>query len=120
MKQELEKLFDLTVCEGSILKFLNLRVVQSPSGVSFDQTQHIQCTILSEYFQDIPPTSIPWQLYPFSLDAGFEKKLYESPPLTGIALMNATKKFCFTFGRVLGSLMHITTVSRPDLAYSII
>jgi hypothetical protein len=65
LKQELEKLFDLTVCEGSVLKFLNLRVVLSPSSVSLDQTQHIQCTILSEYFQDIPPTSIPQQLYPF-------------------------------------------------------
>jgi hypothetical protein len=33
--------------------------------------------------------------------------------------MNATKKFRCTFGHVMGSLMHITTVSRPDLAYSI-
>jgi len=32
LKQELEKLFDLTVCECSILKFLNLRVVLSPSS----------------------------------------------------------------------------------------
>jgi len=119
LKAELEKLFDLTVCEGTILKFLNLRIVQSPSGVSFDQTQHIQRTILSEYFKDIAPSSIPRQLYPFPIDAAFEKKLYECPPLTGIALTNATKNFRFAFSHVVGSLMHITTVSRPDLAYCV-
>jgi hypothetical protein len=67
------ELFDLTVCEGSLLKFLNLRIVQSPSGISFDQKQHIQCTILLEYFKDVPPTSIPRQLHPFPIDASFEK-----------------------------------------------
>jgi hypothetical protein len=88
--------------------------------VSFDQTHHIQQTILSEYFKDIPPSSIPCQLYPFPLNAAFERKLYESPPLTGIDLTNATKKFHFPFGHVVGGLMHITSVSRPDLSYSVI
>ena len=37
---ELEKVFDLTVNEGSILKFLNICIVQSPAGISFDQTNH--------------------------------------------------------------------------------
>jgi len=81
--------------------------------------QHIQRTILAEYFKDIPPTSILKQLYPFPLDASFEMRLYESPPLTGVDLTNATKKFRFAFGHVVGGLMHITTVSRPDLAYSV-
>ena len=119
LKAELEKLFDLTVCEGSVLKFLNLRIVTSPSGVSFDQTSHIQRTILSEYFKDIPSASIPGQLYPFPLDTSFEKRLYESPPLTGIDLTNATKKFRFAFSHIVGSLMHISTISRPDLAYCV-
>jgi len=119
LKMELQKLFDLTVCEGSLLNFLNLRIVQSPFGISFDQTSHIQKTILAEYFKDIPSTSIPKQLYPFPLDASFERKLYESPPLTGIDLVTATKKFRFSFGHVVGMLMHILTVSRPDLSYSV-
>jgi len=67
------ELFDLTVCEESLLKYLNLRIVQSPSGISFDQKQYIQRTILSEYFKDVPPTSIPRQLYPFPIDVNFEK-----------------------------------------------
>ncbi len=62
LKTELEKLFDLTVSEGAVLKFLNLRIIQSPSGISFDQTNHIKNTVLSEYFRDVLVTSIPRQL----------------------------------------------------------
>jgi hypothetical protein len=58
LKAELEKIFDLTVCEGSVLKFLNLRIIQSPAGISFDQMQHIQDTLLYDYFKDIPKDSI--------------------------------------------------------------
>jgi hypothetical protein len=119
LKASLKQLFDLTVCEGSVLKFLNLRIVQSPSGISFDQTRHIQHVILSEYFKDIPPSSIKRQMYPFPLEPSFEKQLYEAPPLTGVELTAVTKRFRFAFGHVVGGLMHITTVSRPDLAYSV-
>ncbi len=74
-----------------MLKFLYLRIIQSPAGTSIDQTQHIQNKILYEYFKDIPSDSIPRQLYPFPIDASFEKKLYEAPPLTGVDLSNITK-----------------------------
>jgi len=119
LKADFEKLFDLTICEGSVLKFLNLRIIQSPTGISFDQTQHIQNTVLYDYFKGVPPGSIPRQLYPFPLDAAFEKCLYEASPLQGIDLTNVTKRYCFSFGHLVGCLMHIAHVSRPDLAYSI-
>ena len=119
LKAELEKIFDLAVCEGSVLKFLNLRIIQSPAGISFDQTQHIQNTLLYDYFKDIPKDSITRQLYPFPLDATFEKRLYEAPPLQGIELTSVTKKYRFSFGHLVGCLMHIAHVSRLDLAYSI-
>jgi hypothetical protein len=91
LKHELEKLFDLTVCEGSVLKFLNLRIIQSPIGISFDQTKQIRQTLLHDYFKDVPPKSITKQLYPFPLDASFEKKLYEAALLTGSELKAVTK-----------------------------
>jgi hypothetical protein len=119
LRQELEKLFDLTVTEGSILKFLNLRIVQSPAGISFDQTQHIRSVLLAEYFAGTDPKSIKMQPYPFPLDASFERRLYEAAPLTGIDLNNATKRFGFAFGHIVGGLMHITTISRPDLSYCV-
>jgi len=119
LKSELEKLFDLTVCEGSILKFLHLQIIQSPFGVSFDQTTHIKNTILHDYFKEILATSIPCQLYPFPIDASFECHLYKAPPLSGLDLVNVTKCFRFSFGHLVGGLMHITQVSRPNLSYSV-
>ncbi len=119
LRQELEKLFDLTVTEGSVLKFLNLRIVQSPAGISFDQTQHIRSILLGEYFANVDPRSIKMHPYPFPLEASFERRLFEAIPLTGIDLTNATKRFGFAFGHIVGGLMHITTISRPDLSYCV-
>lgn len=48
LKGDLEKLFDLTCSEGSILQFLNLRITQSPQRVSMDQIGHIKSKILQE------------------------------------------------------------------------
>ena len=42
LKAKLNKMFDLTSKEDAILKFLNLHIVQSLAGISFNQTQHIQ------------------------------------------------------------------------------
>jgi hypothetical protein len=93
--------------------------VQSPCGISFDQTKHIQNIILGEYFKGVSHSSIKMQPYPFPLEASFEKKQYESPPLTGIDLTNATKCFGFSFSHIVGGLMHIMTVSHPDVAYCV-
>jgi hypothetical protein len=79
-------MFDLTSKQGSVLKFLNLRIVQSPLGVSFDQTKHITTQIIEPYFGKTPSSSIPHHLYPFPIEAPFESKLYEAPPLTGLDL----------------------------------
>jgi hypothetical protein len=86
LRAELQKMFDLTCKQGSILKFLNLHLIQSPNGVSIDQTQHIKTHVLDPYFTDVPPTSIPHHYYPFPIEASFEQMLYEAPPLTGIDL----------------------------------
>jgi hypothetical protein len=117
LKQALEKLFDLTCAEGSKIKLLNLQIVQSHAGISFDQTDHVHLTILEEYFRTVPTASIPYQPFPFPILASFEKTLYESVPLLGIALALAVKCLGFSFGHIVGMLMHINVISRPDLAY---
>jgi hypothetical protein len=58
LRRELEKLFDLTVSEGSVLKFLNLHIVQSLAGISFDQMHHIHNNLLAKYFANVDPKSI--------------------------------------------------------------
>jgi hypothetical protein len=63
---ELRQMFHLT--SKSVLKFLSLHIVQSPLGVSLDQTKHITTQIIKPYFEKIPSLSIPHLLYPFPID----------------------------------------------------
>jgi hypothetical protein len=51
LKIDLEKLFKLTLQEGFVLQFLNIRIVQSPTGISIDQTDHIIESIVEPYFK---------------------------------------------------------------------
>ncbi len=117
LKQELEKLFDLTCLEGHTLRFLNLHIVQSPNGVSMDKTTHIKSKVLHEYFLDFPPMSIPKTYYPFPIEASFEQLLYEAPPLVGRDLQVKEKSFRFSFNQLVGALMHVASISCLDLAY---
>jgi hypothetical protein len=50
LKTALGTFFDLTINQGTTLKFLNMRIIQTPCGISFDQTKHIQSQILETYF----------------------------------------------------------------------
>ncbi len=53
-EQHVKQFVDITVQTGSVLKYLNIRVVQSEFGVSFNQTHHIKTTIIDKWF---PPSS---------------------------------------------------------------
>jgi hypothetical protein len=41
LNSKMEALIEVTLQEGSILRFLNVRIIQSPAGISIDQTDHI-------------------------------------------------------------------------------
>jgi hypothetical protein len=118
LKQELEKIFDLTVRMGTTLRYLNIRIIQSPAGISIDQSQHIKTHILDVYFKNVSPSAIPKKLYPFLIKPSFEQKRFEAPPLIGADLLRKEKDFGFPFRQLVGSLLHITTISRPDLCYT--
>lgn len=72
--KELKYLFEFTMMQGMSLKFLNLRIIQSPHGISIYQTQHIECNILRPYWKasydsrDIPITHDPFPLDPSFAD----------------------------------------------------
>ena len=50
VRDHLKQYAGVTTQEGPELKYLNLRIVQSKYGASFDQTDHIQSTILDHWF----------------------------------------------------------------------
>ena len=46
---EFDRYFEYTVRTGMELAFLNYRIIQSPYGISIDQSTHIRQTILHKY-----------------------------------------------------------------------
>jgi hypothetical protein len=79
LKQELEKIFDLTIHMGSTLCYLNIHIIQSPAVISIDQSQHIKAHIIDPYFKDVPTSSIPKRLHPFPIESYYEQLLFEAP-----------------------------------------
>jgi hypothetical protein len=86
LKQCLEELFVLTLQEGNAIRFLNLQIIQSPHGISIDQTDHIVDTITGPYFKHRTTSKLLAIISPFQTDSDFETTLYDSPILTGSAL----------------------------------
>jgi hypothetical protein len=108
----------ILLVEREILTFLNLCIIQSPSGVSIDQTQHITSIILGEYFKGVSSSSIPFKPFPFPIEPAFEQELHEAAPLVGPSLKAKEKEFGFAFSHVVGGLMHIAGITRIDLSYA--
>ena len=71
--------------EGSVLKYLNFRIFQSPIGFSIDQTDHIM-EIVNEWF---PTGKFRNVDTPFRTDSSYEKELLAALPLTGNSLHKA-------------------------------
>ena len=109
----LRRAFQVTSQEGTLLKFLNFTIVQSPHGISADQTTHIG-EMLTKYFRDgvhVQKTDTPLRS-----DRQYREEIYNSMPASPTELKALEKEFGFKFGTVYGELMHISAWSRPDLA----
>ena len=68
----------MKVKKGSVLKYLNLRICQSPLGFSIDKTYHIM-ELVNEWF---PTGSFRNVDTPFRTDSSYEKELLAALPLT--------------------------------------
>ena len=61
----------MKVQEGSVLRYLNLRIYQSPLGFSIDQKNHIM-ELINEWF---PTGEFRNVDTPFWIDSSYEKEL---------------------------------------------
>ena len=100
-------MFEYTTDEGTTLQFLNMRIIQTQEGISFDQTQHIENKILPTYFDK--DDNVPYVSHPFPVTNTFKNDLYKAFPLTGDALVKLTEKHKGTLAHWVGELIHITT-----------
>ena len=80
-----EEQFDMKLQEGSVLKYLNFRICQSPLGLSVDKTDQI-IEILNEWFLTGNFIKVDTT---FRTDSASEKELMAALPLTGHDLHKA-------------------------------
>ena len=103
--------FEMKVQEGSVLKYLNFRICQSPLGFSIDQTDHIM-ELVNEWF---PTGKFRNVDTPFWTDSSYEKELLAALPLIGHALHKAEMEYHGKCVHTLGRVQHIALMSRSDL-----
>lgn len=77
LNQHVVKYVNVTVQTGSILNYLNLRIIQSEHGISIsiDQTQHIKDSILDVWFPQDENVNAAYT--PIRTDSKFETDLVE-------------------------------------------
>jgi hypothetical protein len=116
----LKQFFDIMTAQGSLIKYLNIRIVQSTLGISYDQTEHIERKILQKHFPDDKiGDSIMKEVHtPFRTDNQYKIDLLEQLPATKEELKELIKKYGAGFSSILGDIMHVWVWSRPDLGYS--
>ena len=108
--------FKVTTQEGTVLKYLNFRIIQSTHGVSIDQTTHIQ-----ELVNTYTPIDMKLQIVdtPLRADRQFQTEIANSIPSSPAELKQLENEFGFKFSSLYGALLHVSTSSKPDLSNAI-
>ena len=113
IKCHMSKFFNMKVHTGSgVLNFLNLRIVQTSQGISFDQTEHIEAALAAVFPEDerVNPVANYW-------DTDLEWDLYYSPILTGKELQEVERQYKGSARHHIGVLQHMYHWSRIELGY---
>ena len=113
VRDKLKIMFELTTQEGSVIKFLNLRIISSEKVISLDQTKHILDTV-EQYF----PKLQHWKKVntPMRTDSKFEEEYAEAIPASAKELKDLEVEFGGSYLTLYGKLLHIATVSRPQIS----
>jgi len=115
--KKLTQYFEVTTTEGPVLRYLNMRIVVSPAGISLDQTDYILRHV-QEYFRDTD-VEVPDVDGPFPTDTKFEVELFQSPPLMPEQKEEFAKRHNGSLAHHTGVFMHAVVLSHPDIAYAI-
>ena len=104
----------MKVQEGSVLKYLNFRICQSPLGFSIDQTDHTT-ELVNLWF---PTGKLRKVDTPFWTESSYEKELLAALSLTGHDFDKIEMEYYGKFGHTLVRIQHIDIMSRIDLCYA--
>ena len=110
---EINRVYPCKTKEGNVIKYLNLRIIQSPYAVSIDQTEEILLFVKKHY-----PNGVTRTVTPIRTDDAFEHELQNSPTLLGEDLNAAIQQFGGTYKSLYGSLIHFMIWTRVDICYA--
>ena len=119
LRDHLSRMFDLTTKTGAKLEYLNFRIIQSPHGISFDQSEHILKTIIHKFFPPSTTERLKSVHTPFRTDSAYEVELLEDLPATPSQLESLIKRYRGTYPEILGQLMHVYVWSRLELGFAL-
>ena len=110
------KFFQLSLQEGSVLSYLNMRIIQSEHAISLDQAEYIFDLLLA-FFGD-KADRIKTASTPLRSDSTFEKDLYEATPLSETELVEYARCYRGGYRHHLGKLQHAANQTRFDIILS--
>jgi hypothetical protein len=111
----LDQFFKLTVNCGPVLKFLGLRIIQSNSMISIDQSEYIFELLKSYFGTDVE--RIKTAKTPMRYDSNFEKDLYNATPLTDVELKDISLKYRGSYRYHTGCIQYIACQTRYDIGF---
>jgi len=117
IKTRIEKSYDITMQEGPVIQYLNLQIIQSDAGISFDQTQHILKMLEPHYPKN---SSFNRTDIPFRTDRDYEQELMNAIPASPTELKLLEKEYKGSYATLYGQLLHVSTVSRPQISYALL
>jgi hypothetical protein len=118
LQVHMKKFVPITTQEGQVMKYLNVRIVQSDMGISIDQTHHIQTTILDKWFPSHKTEQLKTADTPYRTDSEFEKQLNSQLPAKDADLQALETEFGGKYNTLIGQFLHIAQVTRFDIGFS--
>ena len=118
LQDHLKQFVPITAEDGTILKYLNVRIIQSDLGISMDQTHHIKTNVLNRWYPKGTTEMFKSADTPYRTDSEFEKALETQLPATGSELTALETKYNGKYNALVGEFLHVAGVTRFDLGFS--
>ena len=115
----MDSLFPVTAQTGIVLKYLNIRIIQTDLGISIDQTQHIKTNIVDKYFPPDNNERLKSADTPYRTDNEYERALAEALPAQGKDLVELEKKYGGSYHSLVGEFLHVQQVTRFETGFAI-
>ena len=115
----MDSVLPVTAQTGKVLKYLNVRIIQTDMGISIDQTQHIKTNVIEKFFPPNRTDRLKSANTPYRSDSEYERALSETLPARGQELTNLELLFGGSFHSLVGVLLHIQQVTRFEIGFAI-